>query len=88
MMGMQFDVGVAHALDVSDELVGEFAVGEERVVFAVQPAAEVDFVDRHRLLEPVAFGALLHPRGVVPLVACRGATTTIAVLGGSSAEKA
>ena len=42
-------MGEAEVGDIRDELVGEFVVGEEAVVLAAPPRAEMDFVDRHRL---------------------------------------
>ena len=43
----QFDVGVAESLDVGDELVGEFGVGEPAigVFWDAAPGAEMDFVN-------------------------------------------
>src|SRR5258706_504596 len=45
--GEQFDMGVAEILDVGDELLGEFAVGEPAIFFFwnAAPGAEVNFVN-------------------------------------------
>ena len=81
--GHQLDVGVAHALDVAHELLGELVVGEvgaavlvgvgvavagQAVVVAL-PAAEVHLEDVERLLHEVGLGALRHVLLVAPLVA-------------------
>ena len=71
MMRHQFDVRVAHALDVRNQFVGEFAIGKPAVAFGrfAAPRAGVDFVNRHWRMEPVARGARREPRGVIPFVA-------------------
>src|SRR6266849_3210280 len=68
--GKELDVGVPEFFDVGDELVAKLAVSEPAVVVVwdAAPGAKMDFVDRDRRFEPVFLGALLHPRGILPLV--------------------
>ena len=53
--GHQFDVRVAHLLHVGDQFVGEFAIGEPAIAFGglAPPRADVNFVNRHRRVQPV-----------------------------------
>ncbi len=66
--GQKFDVRVAELLDVGNQLVGELAVAEPAIVFFrnTPPGAEVHFVNRNGLLEPVSRGPLLYPVRIVP----------------------
>ncbi len=66
--GQQLDVGVAHLGDVGHQRVGQLPVGEPAVVRPAHPGAEVDLVNRNRLLQPVGLGPAGQPLAVVPLV--------------------
>ena len=67
----QLDVRVAHLLAVLDQLMGQLAVAQPAagIVAGPPPTAQVDLVERQRLLQPVGLAALAHPLGVVPVVA-------------------
>ena len=52
--GQQLDVREAHLLDVGNQLVGQFAVGEPAIAFLAAPGAQMDFVDGNGLGQPVA----------------------------------
>ena len=64
----QLDVGEAHVLRVGRELVGELQVGERAVALlrVEAPRAEVDLVDRDRLVELRGLGPAGEPVRVAP----------------------
>ena len=66
--GKQFDVRVAEILDVRNELIAEFAVGEPAIVVLgdAAPGAEMDFVDGDGSFEPIFLGTFTHPGGIRP----------------------
>lgn len=68
--GEKFDVGVAEVLDVGNELIGEFAIGEPAIVVLgnAAPGAEMHLVGRNRRVEPILLRAAGEPAGVVPAV--------------------
>src|SRR5207344_1465165 len=59
--GHQLDMGEAEVCDVGDELVSELPVGQARA-----PRAEMDLVDRQRLLVWTAARSGLHPFLITP----------------------
>jgi hypothetical protein len=66
----QLEVGEAHVLRVGGELVGQLEIGQRAAVLEriEPPRAEVDLVDRHRLVERRRRVAPLEPLRVAPLV--------------------
>ena len=64
----QLDVREVGVVEVSDELVGQLAIVEKRtaVLAASFPRAEVNLVDRDRLVERLPLGARGDPFVVVP----------------------
>ena len=64
----QFDVGVAHLLDIFDQLVRNLAVIEEFAVLILPPRTEIDLIDIDRLADMVLQTALFHPRLVLPRI--------------------
>ena len=64
----QLDVGEVGVLEVRDELVGELAVAEEAVAVLdlPLPRAQVNLVDRDRLVEALPLGPRGEPLLVVP----------------------
>ena len=68
--GHEFDVRKAHFLQVGDQLIRGLAVGEPAISLlgVAAPGAEMQFVNRDRRGEPVVFGALGDPCGIVPFV--------------------
>src|SRR4029077_4598143 len=68
--GPQFDVSVAHALDVGDQFIGEFAIGKPAIAifWIAPPCARMDFIDGHRGMKPIARSASFEPRGIVPMI--------------------
>jgi len=67
--GKEFDVRVAHLLDVRNELVGHFGVSEPAAAGGASPGAEMQFVNGDGRVLPVESGAVAHPGAVGPLVA-------------------
>ena len=67
--GHEFDMGIAHFLDIGYQLVRKPAVGIEVPVLMQLPGAEMAFVNIHRTgVGQMAF-APFHPGGVAPFVA-------------------
>ena len=63
----ELQVRVAHLVHVVDELLGQLAVVEvAATVFRPLPRAQMHFVNRDRLLEPVGVRPLVHPGAVLP----------------------
>ena len=68
--GHEFDVSETHFLDVGDEAVGEFAIGEPfaAVVALAPPGAEMYFVDADGFVEAAVLATVGDPVAVAPLV--------------------
>lgn len=67
----EFEVRVVEARGVGDQLVSQFAIRQQAVALAVQPATQVDLIDRHRLMNRIARGTLCHPGIVAPVMAAK-----------------
>ena len=64
----QLDMAEAHVLGVVHQLPGRFPVVQELAFGAAPPRTQMDFVDGHRLVQPVGGFTLLQPLGVAPRV--------------------
>ena len=67
--GQKLHMGIAHLLDVRDQLVGQLGVVVGHALLLHLPAACVQLVDEHRAVEDVALFLRFVPRGVAPGVA-------------------
>ena len=68
----QFDMRVAHVLDVGHQVGRQFAVGVETAVRVAFPRTGMDFVNVDRAMQPVPLAALLHPFRILPLMPVGG----------------
>ena len=85
----QLDVGEVGVLQVRDQLVGQLAIVEEAVALLdlSLPRAEMDLVDRDRLVEALALGPVWPSTRASFQANLVTSQTTEAVLGRSSAAK-
>ena len=69
--GQQLHVGVAHFLDVGDQLVRQFGIVIGNLIFRILhlPAAGVHLIDGHRSVDDIFFLLLRVPLRIAPLVA-------------------
>src|SRR5579864_6460276 len=59
---------IAHALDVTHQILRQLAITESFAVRTAQPAFQMNLVDGNRFAQPVFRGTRFHPGGVAPLV--------------------
>ena len=66
----QFQVRIAHLLGIVDQLMRQLAIAQPArgVVAGPLPTAQVDLVERQRLVQPIGLRAAFQPRAIVPLV--------------------
>ena len=66
--GHELDVGVAHLLDIGDQLVGELVVIKGVAVGILAPGACVNLIDVEGVLKVIVLHLILIPSLVVPLI--------------------
>ena len=66
--GHKLHMGIAHLLQVGNQLVSNFSVVQDAAVFAPAPGSQVHLINIHGLTDGFFFLPGFHPRTVVPLI--------------------
>ena len=64
----ELDMGVAHLLDVGDQLLSQLVIGEGIAVGILSPGACVNLIDIEGVLKMVVFHLVLVPSFIIPLI--------------------